>query len=144
MSLRTPAITWGAGFSNTITIQYPVDRWSAYSAPREGSDTVVTMSGLESAWILGWDYYLEAEVRWIPTVTTPDATGWEGSTGWDAFLRFAKEKNEFRWHPDSESMGSYVLSYLVEPMDSGPTTEMDGTKSLSMVIRNPNEPYTGY
>jgi hypothetical protein len=142
--MRIPAITWGTSFTNTLTIQYPVDNWSAYSVPREGSDWVVSLSGLESAWIVGYDYYLACDIRWIPTATANGITGWDGSTGWDAFLRWAQAKHQFRWIPDATTMGTFVTSYLVEPLGGGVQLEVDGTKSVRLVMRNATTAYTGY
>lgn len=140
--MKKSQINWGPGFANTITIQYPADSLTTYSQPRGGSDFVQTLGGLESAWIVGSDYYLEATFRWIPNESTPDATGWEGASGWEAFLRYARAKNPFRWVLNTDSPGVFVESWLAEPMEGGPAIEMDGTKSIRITIRNPNTPYS--
>lgn len=142
---KRPKITWGTSFANTLSIGYPVDNWSSWSEPRQGSVWVQSMSGDEDSWIIGTDYYLQVDVRWIPTAntTSPVATGWDGTTGFRAFLEWAKAKNVFRWYPDKDS-ASYVASYLVDPMNGGPTVEPDGTKRITLVIRNATTAYDGY
>lgn len=145
MSLRIPKITWGDSFANTLSIGYPVDNFSTWTEPRQGSVWVQSLSGLEDSWIIGYDAYLQVEVRWIPTSTTasPVATGWDGSTGWTGFLQNVQAKNPFRWFPNKDE-ATYYTSYLVEPMEGGPTLEMDGTKRLLLVMRSSTEAYTGY
>lgn len=143
MSLRKPKIEYGTNFAKTLTFAYPVDNWSAYSSPREGSDWVYTLGGIEDSWITGTDYFLEAQLRWIPTVSGSNASGWEGSTGVDDFLQWARAKNPFKWYADA-SVNSSITSYLVEPLEGGPTLEPDGTKTITMTMRNTGSAYLGY
>jgi hypothetical protein len=142
MSLRKPKIEYGANFSKTLTFEYPVDNWSAYSSPREGSDFVYTLGGVEDSWIVGTDYYLEAQIRWIPTVSG-SFSGWEGDPGFDDFLEFARTKAPFKWYPDATVTGS-ITSYLVDPLEGGASLEPDGTKSITLLIRNTGSAYLGY
>jgi hypothetical protein len=142
MSLRKPKIEYGTNYSKTLTFEYPVDNWSAYSNPREGSDWVYTLGGIEDSWIVGTDYFLEAQMRWIPTVSG-SFSGWEGDPGVDDFLQWARAKNPFKWYSDASVTGS-VISYLVEPLEGGPTLEPDGTKSITLLIRNTGSAYLGY
>ena len=142
---KLPRITWGTSFVNQINIAYPLDNWASYSQPREGSQWLQVESGAEDAWIIGTDYVLECDWRWIPTAntTTPLATGWDGTAGVRAFLEWARQKNEFRFYPDATS-GTFYLSYLVDPMTGAHTTEPDGSQSLRLKIRNASAPYNGY
>ena len=142
---KLPKITWGASFANTVNFAYPVDNWSSYSQPREGSMVTQAQSGVEDSWRIGTDYYLSVELKWMPNTdtTTPLATGWDGATGVRAFVEYAQDKNVCRWYPDKTS-GTYIHSYLVEPMTGGPTTEIDGTKTLRIVMRNSGSAYDGY
>jgi len=142
MSLRKPKITWGSGYTKTVNINYPVDNWSSYSQPREGSEWVYTLGGIEDSWVIDHDYYLECDVRWIPT-SGSDPTGWDGTDGWDEFLQSAREKNPFRWYPNKDE-ASYVESYLFAPLTGGPSIEPDGTKTIRLVMRNSGSAYTGY
>lgn len=143
--LRSPKITWGTSFANTLTVQYPVDNYAAYSKPRDGYKTRQAMSGVEDALSIGTDYILECEIRYVPTTNTAAATGWDGTTGWRAFLEWAQLKNSFRWFPDNAS-GTYIDSYLVEPMDR-PDLRIepsDLSRSFRVAIRNPTTPYNSY
>ena len=142
--IRPPKITWGTSFTNTITFGYPADNWNSYSRPREGYKTRQAMSGVEDALWIGTDYMLELEVRWVPTTDTGSQTGWDGTTGWRAFLEWAQLKNTFRFFPDNTS-GTYIDSYLVEPIESANgSIEPDNTRRFKIVIRNPSTPYNGY
>lgn len=138
-------ITWGASFVNTLNVGYPLDDWRSYSTYREGSEFVQSYSGVEDAWITGTDYVLEGTVRWIPAnnTTTPLATGWNGVTGFQAFLEWARQKNEFRFYPDTNA-GTFYTSYLVEPLDGQHSLEPDGTRSVRIKIRNASGSYAGY
>lgn len=139
--MKKSEIRWGLGNSSVLTIGYPVDNLSVFSQPRNGSEFVQTMGGVEDAWITGVDYYLDATIRWIPNQGTASATGWQGSQGWDAFLRWARDKRPFIWVMDVET-GLGIESTLVEPLSGGPGVEMDGTKSIRILIRNPNQEYS--
>ena len=143
---NVPKITWGASFANTLNFGYPLDNFASYSKPRQGSEWVQATSGAEDAWVVGRDYYLQGLARWIPTTdsTGPTATGWDGSTGFRAFLEWAQDKNAFRWFPDKNS-GTYITSYLFEPLaDIAITPEADGTRQVNLVMRNSGSAYDGY
>jgi hypothetical protein len=137
-------ITWGASFANSASFGYPVDAWSSYSKPRDGSQTKQAQSGVEDSWIIGYDQYLSVQLRWIPTdnTTSPVATGWDGTTGIRAFTEWAQAKNVFRWYPDMNNTSSYIPSYLAEPQI--PVTEIDGTRNLTLIMRNTGSAYIGY
>lgn len=144
-SYRKPKITWGSGFTGSIDIAYPLDNAVAYSKNREGSESIRTPSGVEDAWIVGIDYHLEGDIRWIPTTdtTSPVATGWDGAGKWQEFLEWARKKNEFRWYPDA-TLGTYHASYIVEPIDTPPTLEPDGTRTIKFEIRQASSSFLGY
>lgn len=114
-----PQITWGASFANTLNVPIPAGDALNYPLPADGSEWIVGPSGEADAWIVGPDQVLEVTIRWIPITdtTTPDvATGWDGTTGWRAFLNWAREMNVFRWIPDATIPGTYYPMYLVEPL----------------------------
>jgi hypothetical protein len=140
-----PKITWGTSFANTLQFGWYGDSAVAYRKPRDGSIQVQAPSGTEDAWTVGVDYYLELDLRWIPTAdgTNPTRTGWDGSTGVDAFLSWAADKNQFRFFPDGSS-GTFITSYLVSPMGEAPQMEEDATKKVRLVMRNSGSAYTGY
>lgn len=138
-------ITWGTSFANTLTIAY-VDDPVAYPEPRGGSEWAMSPSGVEDAWMVGDDEFLAFVAGWIPTTDTTDpvATGWDGATGWAAFLAWARDKNVFRFFPDADS-ATYQTAYLAEPMRGPPELEDDGTRRLSILLRSSDgTAFTGY
>ena len=142
---KTPKITWGAAFANTVSIAYPLDSVSAGDEPRAGSSFDRVSSGVEDAWITGTDYLLTADIRWIPQVdtATPLATGWDGATGVRAFLAWARQKNQLRFFPDAAS-GTYITCYLAEPMQGLPSAESDGSRKLTFTFRSASTAWDGY
>lgn len=99
-----PRILWGTSYTNALDFGYPLDSANAYSAPREGSEVVQLISGVEDASLAGEDYYLAGEARWIPEETglsprAMRASGWNGTDGWRAFLHWARAKNALRYYP---------------------------------------------
>lgn len=142
---KLPKILWGAGFANTLWLGYPLDNISAGDEPRAGSSFDQAPSGVEDAWIVGTDYVLSADLRYIPQADTavPVATGWDGPTGFRAFLQSARNKNLVRFYPDKDAAG-YIDSYLVEPMSGQGDPEDDGTRRVRIKLRNSVTPYDGY
>jgi hypothetical protein len=112
--------------------------------PIQRSATRVPVTEANRAWIVGTDYVLELEWRWIPTTDTATQTGWDGTTGIRAFLEWARQKNAFRWIPDASTPGTYVTSYLVEPFQQAPSIEANGYRRFRLVIRNCTTAYDGY
>lgn len=142
-------ITWGTSFANTLEFGYPLDQASSYPQPRQGSEFGQSPGGEEDSWVVATDELLSFVARWIPaaTGTTPEGTtitGWDGATGFAAFLSWARAKNPFRFFPLRTS-ASYVTCYLMEPMQGGPQLDDQGTRQLPMVIRSSSDaPFTGY
>jgi len=138
---------WGSGFTGSLEIGYPLDFATSYSKPREGSERTQFVSGEEDSWIVGTDYILQGQARWIPVASATSSlnvaqAGWSGSLGWEAFLEWGKTAQSFRYVPDRDSPGTYVLSTLVEPIDTAPTLETaDGTRNINITIRNPTTSY---
>lgn len=143
MQTQSPKITWNTSFATTLSIQYPVDNFSTYSQPRDGSTFAQSQSGIEDSWIIGTDYYLEVDIRWIPITDTGSATGWDGATSWRGFLEWARAKNAFRFYPDKDS-GTFYTSFLLEPALAGAELEIDGTRRIRLVMRNATTAYLGY
>lgn len=147
MAAKISRIAWGATFTNSLTLGYPIDNIVTWSQPREGSEYVRSPAGGEDAWDEGTDYYLAGDVRWIPTsdTTTPAAKGWDGADGWRAFLEWARQKNAIRFYADTVGAPTtYITSYLAEPMSGPPDIESDGTRKLRLVIRNTSTDYSGF
>lgn len=132
-----PRITWGAGAVNQINFAYPLDEAIAYSKPQEGSAIAFLPSGAVDAWDAGTAYVLEAVVRWVPmeNTATPLATGWDGATGWRAFLEWARKGNAFTFYPNVLTLGVLHTLYLEEPFDSAPTLEPDMTRAIRVKMR---------
>lgn len=130
---KLPKIVW-SGSVNTINIAYPLDEWRSYSEPRAGSVFTQVESGEEDAWVIGTDYILEGVIRWIPNTSTVSGSGWDGSTGWRAFLENARQKYTFRFYPDKNS-STFNTCYLVEPMNGAHDLEPDGTRSVRVKLR---------
>ena len=142
---KAPKITWGTSFANTVNIGYPLDNWIVSSRAFGESTFLQIESGEEDSWIINTEYYLEGDVRFIPTsdLTNPSRTGWDGTTGVNAFLEWARDKNLFRWYPDKDG-ATYITSYLVEPTPTAPTINGDGTRTIRLYIRNASTSYDGY
>lgn len=143
---KRPVITWGPGFANSLYLGYPLDNIIAGDEPRAGSSFDQAPSGVEDAWTVGTDYVLSADVRYIPQETTavPAANGWDGATGFREFLRWARDKNQFRFYADQDNPVAAILSYLVDPMTGQGDIEEDGTHRVRIKIRNSTTPYDGY
>ena len=142
---KRPKILWGAAFANTLSFGYPLDNVVAGDEPRAGFAVDQAPSGVEDSWDNGTDYVLSADVRYIPQADTvsPTATGWDGATGFRAFVQWARKKNLVRFYPDKDA-GTFIDSYLVEPMTGQPELEEDGTRRLRLKLRNASTAYDGY
>jgi len=149
MVTTLPKITWGASFANTLNIGYPLDNAVAYPVPCQGYAVVEAPSGARDSWVPGTRQRLAGDVRWIPAanVAAPLATGWDtASTGFAAFLTWARAQNPFRFFPDVGS-GTYFTCYLIEPMEGEPPQEQDATRRLRLVIQTTETEsavFTGY
>lgn len=144
---KLAAIAWGAAFANTLNVGYWLDDVTAGDEPRAGSEQLQSPAGSEDAWTVGTDYVLQCKVRWIPQSNTssPLATGWDGSTGFRAFLQWARDKNAFKFYPDVSDLTTHIDNcYLVEPMTGQGAFEADGTRVVQLKIRNASTPFDGY
>lgn len=139
------AITWGSSFANTLEVGY-LDYLTSWSDPAPGSEWADVPSGAEDSWLSGHWYYVSGVVRWIPTTneTSPfNRTGWDGTTGFRAFLEYARTKADIRFIPDRGTPGTYVTSKLAAPLNGEPGIEPGGTRTIQLVLRNPTTPYDG-
>lgn len=144
-----PKITWGTGLANTLTFGQALDQARSWAKPKDDSDHLQLESGIEMAWVAGYDYGLEGQVRHIPITDQASpvvATGWDGATGWEAFLEWAWLKNQFRFYPDAAG-GTFWPMYLVEPFkEFGDTLEQNRRyRQLRLLMRTAdNSVVTGY
>lgn len=102
----SPRIRWGSGYTNAADIG-AFDNPNAYPEPREGSDFDMSPSGVEDSWIVGDDWFLEGDVRWIPrddSLSPKRAAGFNGSAGWGVLLPWARQKNILKFHPDARNL----------------------------------------
>ena len=139
MSLTTEAsITWETAFANQLDLNGLADNSVSYSKPI--GETMKVTSGEEDAWTFSTEYFANFDARGIPPSTLSGAftaTGWNGVTGFRAFLEWARDGNEFRFIPDRTDLGTFILSRLVAPgPDEVPSLEGNGFRRVSMIIRN--------
>lgn len=141
---KAARIAWGPGLANDLRLGYPFDGFATGPQPREGSETSKAPSGVEDAWTVGTEHFLEVVARWIPQYQTasPLATGWYGATGFAAFLTWARDKNVFRFFPDAAA-GAYNDCTLDEPMRGLPEPEIDGTRTMKLRFCSSTE-FAGY
>lgn len=136
--LNLAKFTWGASFANTLTLAYRLDNVKTGDEPRAGGSREQSPSGVEDAWTVGTDYVLTADMRYLAVGTV-----WDGTTGVRSFLSWGRDANVIRFFPDSTS-GTYIASYLVEPMSGQGELESDGTRKLTITLRNSTTAYDGY
>lgn len=138
MCTGTPVIVWGDNLDKSLSFTYPLYDWVTRSEALDGSQFLRIESGYEDAWIVNTSYVLEGTVRFI--ADDGISYGWDDPVnGWEAFLEWARQKNQFVYFPDIDSAG--ILSYLVSPIDEPPTIEPDGTRTIRLVIRNSTSQY---
>ena len=143
---RIPKIVWNA---NTLEFGYPLDSAVSWEEPVTGSQWVIAPSGARDAWIVRSEPRLVGSVRWIPTDTIASTgyapfTGWDGATGWRAFLAWVREMNTFAFYPDRDS-GTNITSYLSLPLLGEPGMDRDGTRTLRLAIASSGSTtYDGY
>lgn len=147
---QVSAFYWGTNFENILNFSYPFYDVIPERVPRDGSDFVQGVSGVEDAWITGWDHTLDLEARYLQLGAQSDFSAGPGGQG-DAlggaasvqgFLDWARAKNTFRFVPDYlNAPGFYVDGcYLADQVKGGGggrglTSRLDWTQKLK--IRNP-------
>lgn len=142
-----PRIHWGPAHDKVLVFGYPLDRVRAYPLPREGSEWAMSPAGVEDAWIVGTDYFLEGDYRWIPreATTNPVATGWNDVDGVEAWLTYMREKNTCRFIPDWQNVAVYKTVYLHEPISGPPDQESNLLRRIPLVLRAADGlPFDGY
>lgn len=137
-----PKIVWGA---NTLNIGRQLDSVVVYSKPRLGSGRRIAKSGIVDVWDRGRDYCLEADVRWIPpaNTTTPLATGWDGATGFNAFLVYAWGGSTVLFYPNKDA-GTNITVYVDQPENDQPALEANGFRRVRLILRSLSTAFTGY
>lgn len=128
----------------------------AFPKPREGSEKLLSASGIEDAWIIADDYFLTGDLRWITSrgVATPEVqSGWEGqnehawvNAGVESWLRHAWGANTFLWVPDRANSLVTHSSYLEVPFQTEEIErEENDTRRLGIRLRHADAAaYRGY
>lgn len=151
-----PKIEWGdtspsPTHPNTIEVGDPFQEAIGYTEPGDDSEWGRVRSGARDAWISSEDSILEVVVHEIKSAsyTTPwgvTKTGWDGATGWDEWLSWARKGYEFDLFTDRATPASAVTCILLDPMRGPPTRARNGTFSLRLRFAavNPADKFTGY
>jgi hypothetical protein len=145
---RVSGIQWGPNQENVLSLGYPLGSVMPDREPRIGSDYLQGISGVEDAWIQGYDYVVSVEARFLPP--TPSLYGAQapvavqsplaGAANVRGFLDWAREKNTFTFYPDVVNTPAFGIPgcYLADPMNLGGmriTPRLDWAQQLK--IRNP-------
>lgn len=141
--------TWGSGYANTLYLGLPADNVIGYSSPRPGYQRTRAPSGVEDAWRPGTDYILEFDVGEVPSTDDSagnfsgwqPATGWEGASGFEAFIDWCRDSNKPRFFPDASS-GTYIECHVYPP-EGAPELEDNGTRRVRLKLVH-TSPFTGY
>lgn len=141
MSVGNSAILWGTNYENKLLVGRPVYNILTDRVPRAQSAWAQGPSGVEDAYIPGYDYTLWCEARWIPDGGDGSTySALSGPTGWQAFFDWARQKNPFRFVPDANYQSFYVdACYLVNPLlVGGPLGSLDALtrRTIPFQIRN--------
>src|SRR5690242_2496329 len=130
------SILWGPTYENVLSLVAPVLDVLTDRVPRAGSEWVQSPSGVEDAWITGFDYTLTCRAAFIPDGGS-SPTPLSGSTGWQAFLDWARQKNPVRFVPDATLPAFYVDGcYLVDPTSGFGILGPDIKRQLTFTLRN--------
>src|SRR6266581_4414488 len=150
MASRVSAIYWGTNGENVVQLGYPLRDVVGDRLPRDGSQWVQGMSGVEDAWITGYDSVLSLLMQFVPVTPhfygaqAPNAlqSALSGAGSVQGFLDWARQKQTFSFVPDILNAPLFAVPgcYLAEPV----STRLGG-RALSarldymqdLVIRNP-------
>src|SRR5574342_988696 len=132
---KAPLFKHQASFASTLNIGYPTDNTVCWPQERDGSEVAQAPSGVEDAWYVGTDHYMECDIRWVPELATtnPVADGFSVSGKWEAMLAWAKQRGLIRYQPDKNAAGTFVDGYLI---DYSVTPEADGSNRYHLKFRS--------
>jgi hypothetical protein len=133
----TSKILWGSPLANELVFSWPLLSVVTDRSPREDSEWIRGISGVEDAWITGRDYELSCEASWIPDGGL-SPTPVSGAAGVQAFLDYGRNKGTFRFIPDQSQPGLYIDNcYLAEPIRGFGGLTADIKRTVPLVLRNP-------
>src|SRR6266568_3006962 len=138
------AILWGSSLENQLDIGFSLFDIISDREERDGSEHVQSPAGAEDSWIVGRDFILDAEVRFIPDGpgTSPIQTQLSGANSWQAFLDYARDANPLRFVPDVTAPGFYIDNvYLVEPRKGFGGPGADLRRKFRIKLRNATQDF---
>jgi len=135
-----PMILWGPGLENVLRFSI-ADMRAPGRLSRAGSRSDYTGAGRVDAWTTGFDYTLEFDARWVPegdsTFPSP-ASGMSSQGGVQDFLEWARDKNTFRYCPNSDWPDFWVDGCYLSNTDVEEALESaNETGTVHLVLRNP-------
>jgi hypothetical protein len=129
---------WGANRETTLQVgglyELVTDR-----IERAGSEHAQSPGGAEDSWRTGADYSADLEAQFIPHDDSDTSRSpWSGSTGWQAFLDYARTAGTFRIVPDSDAPDFYVDDcYLYDPYSGGGSLHALHRRRFPFKVRHP-------
>lgn len=141
---------------NAVLSGSPVYQSIADDQFSEDSVFSQSITGVEDAWTVRNDDRLRGLLRWIPPRMTDHPYKYSGfygynesigiNAGFKTMLADGRAKTLLRFSGDSSNIDSYIDSYLFEPMTDGVTLEENGTRSITIGLRNSSGSlaYEGY
>jgi len=133
-------LLWGSSLENELRFGYPIFDFLSDREERDGSRHETSAAGVDSSWIVGRDFILDAEVRWIPDGpgTNPVQTALSGPVSWQEFLDWARDAHTFRFVPDETVPNFYIDNVaLVEPRKGFGNLSPDIKRNVRLKLRNP-------
>lgn len=135
--MPTSQIKWGAGLAKTLVFQFPLFSVVTDRRERSGSEHVVSPGGVRDAWIVGRDYVMDCEARFLL-----DASGTytpvSGADSWQDFLDWCRNAGSFRFIPDVNTPAIFIdPCYLDEPMKDFGTLGRDLKRVVKLRLSNP-------
>lgn len=152
---RFDAFTVQRAGGGLLYFGYPADAAIAGPVLRPRSRRFASGAGTEYGQRTQVIDRLQLEARWVPRLDglTPaghSVTGWEGASGWEAYLASAWSGTVFWFYPDQEDLVTTYPCTLEQPRPFGGggeppfQLEPDGTRRIPLVIRSLSGPFLGY
>jgi hypothetical protein len=146
MPSRVSGILWGVNNENVVSLGYPLGSVLPDREPRRGAEWVQGATGIEDAWLTGFDHVLSLEARFLPGVPNFDGaaapnplqSAIQGAANVQGFLDWARAKHSFAFVPDVTAPGFVMPGcYLADPVTGGRSISPRLDWSQTLKIRNP-------